>query len=144
MRVDGEWIPVAIDQTHALTLSAGYRFGRWKLDAVWQYHTGWPITSLDASLDADGEIDLAIGPIYGDRVDDYHRLDLRLSRNFSLDWAQMELYIDVQNLYNRKNQRGLEYGEEAFAVQDDGSVAITPTIDDWLGVIPSFGITWSF
>ncbi|MEO1366745.1 MAG: TonB-dependent receptor, partial [Acidobacteriota bacterium] len=35
-RVDGDWIPVAIDQTHALTVSGGYRFGRWKLDAVWQ------------------------------------------------------------------------------------------------------------
>ncbi|MEM1179475.1 MAG: TonB-dependent receptor [Acidobacteriota bacterium] len=143
-RVGGEWIPVAIDQTHAVTLSAGYQLGRWKLDAVWQYHTGWPVTALDARLDADGDIEPLPGPIYGDRVDDYHRLDLRLSRQFSFSWADMLLYFDIQNAYNRDNVRGFEYGPEAFSVGDDGAVAVTPTVDEWLGVIPSFGVTWSF
>ncbi|MEM8933592.1 MAG: TonB-dependent receptor, partial [Acidobacteriota bacterium] len=147
-RIDGTWVPRAIDQTHALTLSAGFRLGRnWNLDTVWQYHTGWPITGLTAQLvdgDDGPEIEPILGTLYGERVADYHRLDVRLSRTYTLDWAEMQFYVDVQNLYNQENERGFEYTEDDFLVQPDGSVLVTPTVDTWLGIVPSFGLTWSF
>jgi hypothetical protein len=33
----------------------------------------------------------------------YHRLDLRLERRFAFKKWSLDAYIDVQNLYNRKN-----------------------------------------
>ena len=144
-RVDQVWVPRSNDQTHAFTLSVGTRLGRWSLDAVFLYHTGWPITDVSARLAEGGtQIEPILGPLYGERVDDYHRLDVRLSRSFQLDWAELQLYFDIQNLYNRENERGFEFGEEAFQVQADGSVLVVPEVDTWLGMVPSFGLTWSF
>ena len=145
-RVNGEWIPRSTDQTHALTVDVGYRFGRWNLNAAWIYHTGWPITELTARLDADGNVQPVVDTFFGDRVDDYHRLDVRLSRDFALSGGNrnLQLYFDVQNLYNRENVRGFEFGEQAFQVQPDGSVNVVPETDTWLGTVPSFGVTLSF
>jgi hypothetical protein len=33
----------------------------------------------------------------------YHRLDLRLEKRFAFKKWSLDAYIDVQNLYNRKN-----------------------------------------
>ena len=143
-RIDQAWVPRSNDQTHALTLSLGTRLWRnWNLDAVFLYHTGWPITEVTATLE-DGNIVPQLGPLYGERVDDYHRLDVRLSRSFRLDWADLQLYFDIQNIYNRENERGFEFGEAAFQPQPDGSVLVQPEVDTWLGMVPSFGLTWSF
>ena len=144
-RVDGVWLPRDSDQTHALTANAGFRLGKhWNLNAAWIFHTGHPITDLQAEL-VDGEVVPIPGPFFAERVDDYHRLDLRLSRDFELSGGRnLQLYLDVQNLYNRENQRGYEFGESAFALQADGSVTVTPEIDTWLGAVPSFGVTLNF
>ena len=144
-RIDGVDVPRSIDQTHALTVDLSWRLGRrWNLDLVWLYHTGWPITAVGARFE-DGAVVPVLGPLNGERVDDYHRLDLRASRQFQLRRrGQLELYLDVQNLYNRENERGYEFGEDAFEVQPDGSVNVTPEVDTWLGAVPSFGLTWSF
>ncbi|MEM7587347.1 MAG: TonB-dependent receptor [Acidobacteriota bacterium] len=147
-RIEGAWIPSQTDQPHALTADVSFRVSRkWKLNAAWIYHTGWPISELTAEL-VDGpngpDIRPILGPLYGERVDDYHRLDVRLSRQFDLGKGDLQLYFDIQNLYNRENERGYEFGEDAFLVQPDGSVRVEPEIDTWLGVVPSFGLTWSF
>lgn len=143
-RLDGLWTPRNIDQTHALTVNTSWRLGRrWNLDLVWLYHTGWPITDVTAQL-VDGVVTPSLGPINGERVEDYHRLDLRASRTFGLGIGDLELYLDVQNLYNRENEQGFEFGEDAFEVQADGSVLVTPEVDTWLGIVPSFGLRWSF
>ncbi|MEM1203992.1 MAG: TonB-dependent receptor [Acidobacteriota bacterium] len=145
---DGQWIPRDNDQTHSLTLNAGYTVGPWQLNAAWIYHTGWPITAISAELvpGPDGEPTVLpiAGPRFGDRVDDYHRLDIRGSRAWRLQDSELTLYVDVQNLYGRENERGYELGEDAFRVQADGTVEVVPTIDTWLGIVPSFGVTWRF
>lgn len=147
-RIDGTWVPRQIDQTHALTADLSIRLGQhWNLNAAWIYHTGWPITGVSARLaesDDGPRIEPVLGPLFDDRVDDYHRLDVRASRSYDLPRGRMLLYFDVQNLYNRENERGFEFGEEAFQVQPDGSVRVTPEVESWLGAVPSFGVTWSF
>ena len=147
-RVDGEWIPRNIDQTHAFTFDVGYQITKkWNLNAAWIFQSGWPITEVSARLvdGAEGpEIEPIPGPIYGSNVDDYHRLDVRLSRSFQLSRGDLLLYVDVQNLYNRENEQGFEFGEGAFVPQPDGSVLVAPDIESWLGIVPSFGLTWSF
>ena len=147
-RIDGVWVPRQIDQTHALTVDMSFNIGRhWNLNAAWIYHTGWPITTLSAELvqgDDGPEIQPIPGPLFGDRVSDYHRLDVRASRSFNLARGDLLLYFDVQNLYNRENERGFEFGSSAFQVEPDGNVTVTPELDTWLGAVPSFGVTWRF
>ena len=137
------------DQTHAVNLAASWRPSpRWSFNGVWIYHTGWPTTPVSAALaiGEDGE-PIAV-PVVGElrsiRLDDYHRLDVRASRVFTRGRAVWEFFIDVQNLYNRRNDAGVELDGGNFLIDDQGQAVYQPTPETWFGVLPSFGISWTF
>ncbi len=142
--------PRYVDQTHAFTGSASWRPGpKWSLTAVWTYHTGWPTTSVTASLvpvpGGGLELNYEVGPFYQERLDDYHRLDFRASRTSRLGRGQLTLFIDVQNLYNRDNLRGLDISDPDYRYnQATGGYDITFPETYWLPIIPSFGISYEF
>jgi hypothetical protein len=147
--IDGRDVLRATDQTHAANLGVSWRpTPRWSFYAVGIYHTGWPTTPVSATLatGTDGE-PIAV-PVIGDlrsvRLDDYHRLDVRASRRFVFRGGVWELYIDVQNLYNRRNDAGFEVDGNNFLVDDQGNAVYRPTPEEWLGVLPSFGVSWTF
>lgn len=147
--IDGRDVLRTTDQTHAMNLGVSWRPSpRWSFNAVWIYHTGWPTTPVSATLASgmDGEPIAVpvIGELRSDRLDDYHRLDVRASRRFALRRGVLELFIDVQNLYNRKNDAGFEVDGANFLVDDQGNAVYRPTPEEWLGVLPSFGISWTF
>ncbi len=58
----------------------------------------------------------------------------------------MTLFLDVQNLYDRKNERGAEietiYGGYTFPSGEVAYVRRNP--ENWGGMMPSFGISWEF
>ena len=83
------------------------------------------------------------GPINGERLPDYHRLDLRASRNWQLRKSELVFFIDVQNVYDRGNVAGFDVDFD-FLVQPDGTVNVIPVEEIWGGILPSFGITWEF
>lgn len=149
-RIEGRDTPRNIDQTHALNLNLSYRLGRkWTLGFVWTYHTGWPTTALDAELveleDGTPQASPVVGPIYGENLSDYHRLDVRASRFFRrASGRTVELFIDVQNLYDRKNLAGYEVDERNFVILPGGDAAYLPSPEYWLGVVPSAGVRWRF
>ena len=146
-RVDGSWRPRSIDQTHALAANLNYRPSRkWNLSWVWLFHTGWPTTRVAAELveQADGswrEVH-TIGPFYGERLADYHRLDLRASRTTTVGRGRLTMFIDVQNLYDQENPRGLEIDESIWVGQPDGRLLADFEQEAWFGIMPSFGISW--
>ncbi|MCP3961631.1 MAG: TonB-dependent receptor [bacterium] len=144
--IDGVAVPRSIDQTHALTLNANWRPSRkWNLNWVWTYHTGWPTTGVDAEVVfSGGGLDLVhhVGPFYNEQLDDYHRLDMRASRTTRLKKGQLSLFIDIQNLYNRENLRGIDIDEEDIFRQSDGRLVVAFPDEEWLGILPSFGISW--
>ncbi len=145
--LDGVWTPRSFDQTHAVTLAANLRPGeKWNLNLLWIWHTGWPSTAVSgvAVPRPDGGFDLVpvVGPFYQERVADYHRLDLRLSRDFKLSRGTMTLFIDVQNAYDQNNEAGFDLGSDSLYLRPDGSVAFEPEFETWLGILPSFGVGW--
>jgi hypothetical protein len=147
-RVDGRDQKRWFDQPHALTLNINYKPSpKWNLNAVWLYHTGWPTTDVRAEL-VDGpegpEILPLVGPFYEERLSGYHRLDLRASYTKELRKSRLVFFVDVQNLYGRKNLSGYEYDDDSFAIQPDGTVRVTPEEEEWLGIMPSFGVSWEF
>ena len=146
-RLDGVWTPRSFDQTHAVTLAANFRPGeKWNLNLLWIWHTGWPTTAVSAAAVPlpDGGFDLVpvVGPFYQERHADYHRLDLRLSRDFKLRRGTMNLFIDIQNAYDQKNEAGIDFGGDSLSLRPDGTVAFDPEYEYWLGILPSFGIGW--
>ena len=149
-RIDGRDVPRSYDQEHALTFDVNYRLGpKWNFNFVWSYHTGWPTTAISgrAILGPDGEptVEPVLGPINDERLDDYHRLDFRASRRVTRKSGNsFELFFDVQNLYNRENVAGFSLDERNFVLSPSGEVEYIPTEETWLGVLPSFGFSWSF
>jgi len=141
--------PRSIDQTHALTWSASLRLGpRWQAHWVWTYHTGWPTTAIRGTVERGADrrfvVREEIGTFYAERLPDYHRLDLRLSRRTPLGRGHLTLFLDVQNVYDRDNARGIDVDETRFRVQPDGGVTVDYETVEWLGILPSFGVSWEF
>src|SRR3972149_1659510 len=69
------------------------------------YVTGNPSTPVVGSIyDADADVYLPLpGAINSERLPAYHELDLRLERQFVFDTWRLTAYLDVQNVYNRRN-----------------------------------------
>ena len=149
-RIGGRWVPRRIDQPHTLNLDVDLPLGEhWHLNLAWRYHTGWPTTAFSGRLEEDdeGEVEeiLELGPINGERLSSYHRLDLRASREWQRRKGRLGFFFDVQNLYDRRNQAGFdvefEFGD---APREDGTIEVTTIEEIWGGLRPSIGITWEF
>jgi hypothetical protein len=145
--IDGRRVPRAVDQPHAFRADLNYRMASgWNLNAAWLFHTGWPTTAVTGRAGAgeDGavRIEPVLGPLNGERLPDYHRLDLRVSRGFKLPLGRLDAYVDLQNLYDRNNARGFQ--DFAFERGPDGDIRVQAEAVSWGGLLPSFGVRWRF
>jgi hypothetical protein len=61
-------------------------------------------------------------------------MDLRASRDWQLRSSRLTFFVDLQNVYNRKNIGGfdLEVDEESIVAEPE----------TWPGFFPSIGISW--
>lgn len=140
-RIRGAEVRRQTDQPHTLNLYVDTLLGRgWSLSLAWRYHTGWPTTPVfvETIEDEEGEPELVpvLGRLNSKRLPIYHRLDLRASREWQLRSSRLTFFLDLQNVYNRKNIAGfdLEVGEDE----------IVPEPENWPGFFPSLGISWDF
>lgn len=145
-RINGRWVPRATDETHAVELLARLQLPHhFTLSAVWLYHTGWPTTEVSARVVRDElgntRVEPMLGPIRGDRLPEYHRLDLRLGRGWNWRGGQLSAFLDLQNVYARHNVRG--YEEFRFGLDAGGEGEVFADSVSWGGFLPSFGLRWS-
>ncbi len=133
----GEFVPYEYDQTHIITLVAGYNlpYG-FDVSARFRLTTGAPATPVVGSAynsDTDG-----YEPIYGERGSvreaTFHQLDLRVDKKFVFDTWLLGFYLDVQNVYNQENQEGTRYN---YDFTDSAPVTGLP-------VLPTLGISAQF
>lgn len=118
--------PYRFDQRHAANVVLNFRTTSWlELGMRWTYASNFPVTTpvgITPRLVADS---IAVNPLtrevlfnldfgsdenqFSDTRPAYHRLDFRATAYthfWSTDWA---FYIDVINVYNRKNVLGYDY-----------------------------------
>ncbi|HEV8322050.1 MAG TPA: TonB-dependent receptor [Myxococcota bacterium] len=104
--------PFDFDQTHILALVAHYRLPwGFEVGARWRYVTGSPSTPLLGGIydaDADGFL-FVPGRLNSTRVPPFHQLDVRVDKTFTFKTWSLAVYLDVQNVYNRKNPEGEIY-----------------------------------
>lgn len=102
------------DRTHIVNVIFGYKFNaEWQLGARWRYSTGEPFTKI---IGDDGGQQQNRGrriydPVFsryrnGDRLPDYHRLDLRLDRFLNYSWGYGNVFFEMLNVYAKKNEIG--------------------------------------
>jgi len=136
---DGNWFSARQDRTHAISVVATYRISpRVSASGAWVYYTGDAVTFPTGKYAVDGQIVTLYSGRNGDRMPDYHRLDLGL--NWQLKehrhWSS-ELNFSVYNAYNRKNAFSISFEESE--TRPGTTEAVKTAL---FGMVPS--VTWNF
>lgn len=130
-RDTGEWQLFDSDQTHILTLVAGYDLP-WNLNISGRFRlvTGNPQTPIvGASFDADSDTYRPRrGATNSERAGTFNQLDLRIDRTFIFNTWQMSAYLDVSNVYNATNPEGTQYNYDYTESAPLRGLPILPTI----------------
>jgi outer membrane receptor protein involved in Fe transport len=148
--IAGKGTPRYLNQPHAFTVSGSWRPGpKWALTGVLHYHTGWPGTEASANVvSAPGgglRLDYDIGPFYEGFWEDYLRLDLRASWTSRVGRkGELSFFIDVQNLTDRENQRGIGIADPDYEYDPEVGYSVSFSRENWLPIIPSFGVSYEF
>jgi len=120
-RKDGEseaWRYFDMDITHNLTAVGSYKPNKyWQIGARFKYSSGTPYTSLlgeDTVHDVDNNEyhTLYSGKINSSRIASNHQLDVRIDKYWIFDNWILSTYLDVQNVYMRKNPIGMNYNAD--------------------------------
>ncbi len=94
----------------------GYRFSdRWEASVRWRYLGGLPYTPLAGRRFSEwtGQWEpVWEEPPYGSRYPAYHKLDFRVDRRTNFADANLVWYIDLQNLYGRRNVFEYRYNDD--------------------------------
>ncbi len=124
------WRTFQLDQTHILNLAWTVRLGNeWSLGARFQLSTGnffYPI--IGSYYDADQD---RFQPVYAatqERLPVYHRLDVRLDKRWRFDTWMLEVFLDIQNIYNASNPEAPRYSYDYSESTDGVSIPILPTL----------------
>lgn len=132
-----EWRLFDFDQTHIFTLSGVYKLGKgWETGATFRLISGNPFTPIQGGIyDANADV---YQPIYGSinskRNAMFHRLDVRIEKQWKFSDWQLAVYLDVQNTYNAANPEGTVYN---YDFTENGTIRGLP-------IIPSLGVRGEF
>ena len=126
------------DRPHIVNVLAGWELAEgWQIGAKFQYASGNPYTPVAGVVKKGGVYYLVDGPKNSARYPDYHKLDIRVDKQFILDGWAITAYIDLWNVYNRENVM-------SYSFKADASGNIIKTEKPDFGIMPIAGITAKF
>lgn len=104
----GKFQPSAWDNRHIVTSTFGKKFkGNWELGLRWRFYGGTPYTPFDVARSSLINVWTITGrglPDYAQlnalRVGNAHNLDVRLDKKWFFQKWSLNLYLDIQNVYN--------------------------------------------
>ncbi len=104
------WIPTSWDNIHLLNIYGFRKFkGNWQVGFKWRFVGGQPYTPIDLQTSSLVQYWDVVGFPARDfnrfnqlRFDPFHQLDLRVDKEWFLSRITINLYADVQNVYNFK------------------------------------------
>ncbi len=142
---DGRQLDRPLDQRH--TLYFDYTVAPspdWHFSWSWQYHSGWPATEVSFRVDTlttgDVWVTRSFSAAYESRLPAYHRMDLRLTRSFPVRQGRLSAFLDVFNLYNRKNPLAYAYNVSI----NRGRLFVQRAVEPMLPILPTIGAMWEF
>jgi TonB family protein len=119
------------DQTHILNVVGSVNVG-WGVQIGLRFRlvSGNPTTpTIGASYDGDSDLYI---PIYGktnsERKPLFHQLDLRIDKKWQWKYTAFTLYLDVQNVYYRKNVEDYAYSYDYKQKEPIVGLPIMPSI----------------
>jgi outer membrane receptor for ferrienterochelin and colicin len=154
-----KYIPSAWDNRHLVTFTVSKKFKyNWYIGMKWKFLGGGPYTpydltqsSLISAWNVQGRAYLDYGQYNTLRLKSYHQLDIRLDKEFYWRKWSLNIYADVQNIYNSKAIGPDNY---ILATDENGVPLIDPTdpsrymlkaIPNEMGtILPTVGIIIGF
>jgi len=145
-RIDRRDVPRSWDQRHAAQGGFAWNNEVWSFSAAASIHSGWPRTNLallEQGLDVDGEpIFVAVpGPRNEIRHPTFASVDVRLSRKFKVRRGSLLAFVEISNLFNRRNVCCIDWDLEEDAL---GNESLEYSHDYWLPLLPAIGVLWEF
>ena len=123
---DGRPFPPKHDRRHDLSFVASYKVGAWRLGASLAYASGQAFTPpSEPSAQRNSA-----------RLLPYHRLDVSASRSLKLWGAASEFYVQIFNVYSRRNEWFLQF--------DSVDPEVDPRKIKQLPIIPTLGFNFNF
>jgi hypothetical protein len=139
--IDGAEVFRSWDQTDAVTGGMNWEGARWSVAAALAYRSGWPVTA-PAGLDTAGAVPVVlVGPVNSDRVDFYRTVDLRAARTFDVERCDLSVFLELNNVFGRRNRCCTEYQIE---LDEAGDPILELSAVDYLPFVPSIGFVWRF
>lgn len=121
--LDGIRRPAAADQIWNFRILASVDLGySWNAAIKFRYSGGAPLTPYNS----DGTQNLE--DYNTDRYAPNHALDLRVNKNWEFGFFTLNTFIDVQNIYNRKNKTYIYWDTKINKLADNKVIGILPTI----------------
>jgi len=97
-------IPRCTDQPQNLSFFMNYNLPKkWKLNIKWRYLSGSPYTPYIPVFNSMNLPEWNQGEINSAHYPDYHRLDLRIGKKFAIKNISLAAFLEMKNVYNRKN-----------------------------------------
>ena len=122
----GRPFPPKYDRRHDLSFVASYKMGAWRLGVILAYDTGQAFTPPSESPAQRNSA----------RLQPYHRLDVSARRSFGLWGANSEFYVQIFNVYSRRN--------EWFLQLDSVDPEVDPRKIRQLPIVPTLGFNFNF
>jgi hypothetical protein len=105
---NGKWVPNNWDNRHIINVTAIREFkNNWRVGMKWRFVGGAPYTPYNQELSSYKMAWDVLGqgiPDYSrfnrERLKAFHQLDIRVDKEWFLNKLSLNLYIDVQNVYN--------------------------------------------
>lgn len=140
-RIDGRDVLRSWDQRHALQVGITWHDEHWSFSAAASVHSGWPTTGLqlvEVGVDADGEpiYEATPGPRNEERLPTFSSVDARLSRKFNVHRGSLLAFVEVSNLFNRRNVCCIDW--------DLDDAGLERGLDYWTPLLPAIGVLWEF
>lgn len=101
------------DRKHITTVEGIYKISNnWQLGMKYHYASGNPYTPVIGRQLVDGVWHAVEGERNSVRYPAYHRLDIRVDRRFHFENWNLTAYLDIWNVYNRKNIAAYTWNED--------------------------------
>lgn len=138
-RLNGQWVPRAWDQRHAVSTGVSYEGEKWQAAATVLWNDGWRTTALPGFVAEDEIPTLQRNKA---RLRDYLSVDVQISRVWRWPRHTLTAFLEVTNLLSRRNVGGIEYDVEEL--DDESGYALLPGEEELFPLVPSLGVRWSF
>jgi hypothetical protein len=113
----------AFDQNWIFNISGGYKIDKyWEVSSKFRFASGRPYTPFQN----DGS--QLISDYNSRRLKSAHSLDIRVDKRWFFSGWTLITYIDLQNIYNRKNPSGIRWDRREQRVDESASIGILPSI----------------